>query len=329
MIHQVLTSETIDLLGWILVHSLWQFTLIAVAGVALQWGLNRSSAALRYCGLLFLLAAIVAAPVITWCWLVNGPSNPPSEVVTADPIDQQQNLIIPVTNAQTISPAEPEHIPLTVKPALNDPNSIEAEAVPEAMVESQSSTWPTVIAHVLQPWFPVLVFMWCLGVVLFALRPIVSWFTIRRLRSVGTYLVPEPVQSLFNKSVQRLGVRKSVEVLQSTLVQVPVVVGYWRPVVLLPASLITGLPANQLEAILTHELAHIRRHDYLFNLAQVLVETLFFYHPAVWWLSRRIRAERENCCDDLVVAALGNRVEYGRALCWLLRNCRGEDPHSY
>ena len=84
--------------------------------------------------------------------------------------------------------------------------------------------------------------------------------------------------------------------------------------VLLPLCVVTGLPAVQLELILAHELAHIRRHDYLVNLLQTLVETLFFYHPAVWWLSRQIRNERENCCDDVAMATVGSRADYGRAL---------------
>jgi len=83
---------------------------------------------------------------------------------------------------------------------------------------------------------------------------------------------------------------------------------------LLPLCVVTGLPEAQLELILTHELAHIRRHDYLINLIQTLVETLFFYHPAVWWLSRQIRNERENCCDDVAMGIAGSRADYGRAL---------------
>ena len=83
---------------------------------------------------------------------------------------------------------------------------------------------------------------------------------------------------------------------------------------LLPASALAGLSPQQLEAILAHELAHIRRHDYLVNLLQTLVETLLFYHPAVWWLSRRIRIERENCCDDLAVSLCGDPVAYAKAL---------------
>ena len=97
-------------------------------------------------------------------------------------------------------------------------------------------------------------------------------------------------------------------------VDVPTVIGWLKPVVLLPASALAGLSPNQVEAILAHELAHIRRHDYLVNLLQTLVETLLFYHPAVWWLSRRIRAERENCCDDLAVSLCGDPVAYAAAL---------------
>ncbi len=92
------------------------------------------------------------------------------------------------------------------------------------------------------------------------------------------------------------------------------VIGWVRPVILLPASALTGLTPQQLEAIIAHELAHIRRHDYLINMLQALVETLLFYHPAVWWVSRRIRQEREHCCDDLAVAVCGDAFAYARAL---------------
>ena len=92
------------------------------------------------------------------------------------------------------------------------------------------------------------------------------------------------------------------------------VVGWWRPVILLPATAVTGLPSDQLALILGHELAHIRRHDYLVNLVQSVIETVLFYHPAVWWISSRIREERENCCDDRAVSLCGDRLEYARAL---------------
>ena len=92
------------------------------------------------------------------------------------------------------------------------------------------------------------------------------------------------------------------------------VIGWLRPVVLVPAGLLAGLTPHQLEAVLAHELAHIRRHDYLVNLLQNIVETFFFYHPAVWWISRQIRTEREHCCDDLAAAVCGSTLDYARAL---------------
>jgi beta-lactamase regulating signal transducer with metallopeptidase domain len=113
---------------------------------------------------------------------------------------------------------------------------------------------------------------------------------------------------------ESLGLRRAVRLLESAAVEVPSVLGSLRPVILLPASTLTGLTPEQIEMVLAHELAHIRRHDFLVNLLQALVETLMFYHPAVWWMSRRVRIERENCCDDLAVAVCGNPLQYARAL---------------
>jgi len=103
-------------------------------------------------------------------------------------------------------------------------------------------------------------------------------------------------------------------VLESAVVQVPAVIGWLRPVVLLPASALTGLSPLQLDALLAHELAHVRRGDYLVNLLQTVIETLLFYHPAVWWVSARVRQEREHCCDDLAVTVCGDAMVYARAL---------------
>src|SRR5438045_2418615 len=112
----------------------------------------------------------------------------------------------------------------------------------------------------------------------------------------------------------RLRVNRPVRLLQSALVHVPAVLGCVRPVILLPASALTGLTPLQLEALLAHELAHVRRYDYLVNLVQSVIETLLFYHPAVWWISARVRDEREHCCDDLAVAVCGDPHFYASAL---------------
>jgi hypothetical protein len=108
-----------------------------------------------------------------------------------------------------------------------------------------------------------------------------------------------------------------VRLLESALVRVPTVIGWLRPAILLPTCALTGLTPEQLEAVIAHEVAHIRRHDFLVNLLQTVVETLLFHHPVVWWLSHRIRTEREQCCDDLAVMVCGDALSYARALAQL------------
>jgi HEAT repeat protein len=107
------------------------------------------------------------------------------------------------------------------------------------------------------------------------------------------------------KLCERLGIARAIRILESTAIDVPLVIGAIRPVIVVPASLITGLTPLQLDMLLAHELAHIRRHDYLINLLQTVLETLLFYHPAARWISDRAREERENCCDDIAVAICG------------------------
>ena len=126
--------------------------------------------------------------------------------------------------------------------------------------------------------------------------------------------VSPAVEAAARAMARRLELRRAVAVLESAAVSVPTLVGWVQPVVLLPAAALSGLSPQQLEAILAHELAHIRRHDYLVNLLQSVVETLLFYHPAVWWVSAEVRAEREHCCDDLAVAVCGDRLVYVSAL---------------
>jgi GWxTD domain-containing protein len=148
-----------------------------------------------------------------------------------------------------------------------------------------------------------LVPFWILGVGLFALRSLVNWLAAKRLRNVGVCAAAEQWQEKLTQLAERVHVFRPVVLLESCLTEVPAVIGFMRPVILIPLGLLAGFPSEQVELILIHELAHIRRYDYLINLLQSLTEDLLFYHPAVWWVSALVRAERENCCDDLVVAA--------------------------
>ena len=150
--------------------------------------------------------------------------------------------------------------------------------------------------------------------VLLSLRNLVGWIGVQRLRRVGTAPVCQELADRARTLIGRMKISRPVRILQSTLVEIPIVAGWLTPVILLPVSILAELSPQQLEAILAHELAHIRRHDYLVNLLQTVAETLLFYHPAVWWVSRRIRIEREHCCDDAAVRVCGDNTRPGRGV---------------
>jgi beta-lactamase regulating signal transducer with metallopeptidase domain len=162
-------------------------------------------------------------------------------------------------------------------------------------------------------WMPLLVVFWSTGVGLLSLRNIGGLVLAYVWRNRAVLELPEEFQRSARRIAAGLRLRCSVRLRGSSSGNGPSVVGWIKPVIVVPMAVL-GLPFEQLEAILAHELAHIRRHDFLVNLLQKVVETLLFYHPAVWWLGRRIREERENCCDDLAVTVCGNRVTYARAL---------------
>ena len=160
--------------------------------------------------------------------------------------------------------------------------------------------------------------VWSMGVLFFSLRLVWGCRQVARLRRRGA-LAAESVTTLVENLAARMGIARAVRVLIAGDGESPSVVGWLRPVVLVPSAALLGLTVGQLEAVLAHELAHIRRHDYLVNLLQMLAETLLFYHPVVWWVSGRMRQERELCCDDLAVRSCGNAVCYARALATLER----------
>ena len=164
------------------------------------------------------------------------------------------------------------------------------------------------------PWLPWALGIWMVGVALLSLRMLGAWFWLQGLRDRQVAPAGAEWHLRLSTLQRRLGIHQTVELLKSAAVQVPLVIGWLRPVILVPASAFLGLSPEALEAVLAHELAHIRRHDYLVNLLQSIVEILLFYHPAVWWLSTQIRTERENCCDDVAVAYCGDALAYAKAL---------------
>jgi GWxTD domain-containing protein len=195
-----------------------------------------------------------------------------------------------------------------IAPKVLVPAAAVALAVDDAPIGITGARWEF---SDLLPWLaPV----WMAGVLLFQLRCLASWIAAGRLRRRGVCGVSVAWIARLDGLRTRLRMTKPVMLLESCFLDVPVVIGHLRPVILVPVGLLAGLPVAQIESILLHELAHIRRADYLVNLMQTLVEGLLFYHPAVWWISGVMRAERENCCDDLAVATSGDAHEYATAL---------------
>ncbi len=159
-----------------------------------------------------------------------------------------------------------------------------------------------------------LVEAWFLGVLLLSLRTAGGLILIERMRRKEIKAVGAELYARCLALQRRMGVDRVIRYCECHRLDAPAVLGWFRPVVLLPVRALTGLTEEQIEAVIAHELAHIRRFDCFVNLFQIATETLLFYHPAVWWVSQRVRAEREHCCDDEAIAICGDAVNYARAL---------------
>jgi beta-lactamase regulating signal transducer with metallopeptidase domain len=296
VLENILSEEIIQKLGWTLLHFVWQAAVVAMLLGILLAMLRKSSANIRYIIACAALGLIVLLPIITVQMI---------HVSTPQPITNIKMLPAP-TIVQT-QPAY-EEIPPTVIVRHEEPTQFEsADAVPNIPWRQRAIGW-------LEPALPYLVTGWLLGVFGLSLWHLGGWTQLQRLKKRMVKHVDAPLRAKLNELSGRLQVKRAVQLMESALVQVPTVVGWLSPVILLPASALTGLTAEQLEALLAHELAHIRRYDYLVNMLQTVVETLGFYHPAVWWVSHTIRTERENCCDDLAVSVSGDRIRYAKAL---------------
>jgi GWxTD domain-containing protein len=186
-----------------------------------------------------------------------------------------------------------------------------------AMVPSRVPDRALAVGSFQKDWAEVLPWLsgaWICGVLVLAGSRAGGWWMTRRLRRQGVCLPGNEWRTRMDALQARMGLSAPVAWLESSLVHTPMVLGWLRPVLLTPVGMLTSMPVSQVESILLHELAHLYRRDPLVNLLQAVVETLLFYHPAVWWVSRMVRLEREKCCDDLVVAMQGDAKEYARAL---------------
>jgi len=273
---QLLSAQPwVERLGATLLHFLWQGVLIAaVYAAARRWIARASSPNIRYALACTALGVMAAAPVLTWLLL-----SPPAPSFAAMP------FAAPVS---ATAPAAVRTAPISFPAIVNG-----------------------VAAAPLLPW---VVAVWLAGAMTFWVRMLGGWICAERLRSRLVRPAPREWQQTLDRLRKSVRVSRPVRLLVSSLVQSPAVVGWLRPVVLVPVGALAGLPAQQMEALLLHELAHIRRHDYCVNVLQSVVEALLFYHPAIWWVSGHIRAERELCCDDVAVLITGDVDSYARVL---------------
>ena len=180
-----------------------------------------------------------------------------------------------------------------------------------AIDPAQMAAWTESVAD--WKWLtPAVVAFWMAGMLAFSIRLLGAFRFTRRLR-VTSHAAPAIWQQALDRIAAQMGVAQ-VRLMGSSMVSVPAVIGYLRPLILVPVAFLTGTPAEHIIAILTHEMAHIRRNDYLACILQSIAEVALFYHPAVWWISGQIRAERELCCDDIAIASGTDALTYARAL---------------
>ena len=278
-----LSPTAMQSLGWALLHFLWQGTALAALAAAAMALCRRASA--RYVLGVGALVLMLLAPLATFFYA------------------QQHSGVADAAKSSPLAAAAWS----TARGRDAASGAIHQSSSERSFIERSA------IALSLDglPW---LVEAWLLGVAFFSLRSAGGFFLLERERRRQSSVVSPRVLEICYTLQDRIGLNRAIDYCECAWLQAPAVIGWFRPVVFLPVTALTGLSEEQLEVVIAHELAHIQRLDPFVNVFQVCVETLLFYHPAVWWLNKRIRAEREHCCDDMAVALCGNAVEYARAL---------------
>ena len=280
--------------GWTMLHYLWVGTLLGLGAWVCHGGVRSASAGARYVVALGCLGALAVAPIAIAVWIGVPPG-------LQRPSTSSEPTRVGVVEYQA---GPPIAAALEPEPAGQEPMC--AGSFPAA-----SSTWHAVVT--LLPW------LWLVGSPLIMAWSMAGLAGAERLRRLSSPTGDRELDALCRRLARSLKISRDVSIRVCTRIAAPVLVGLVRPVILLPPSLLTGLTPRQLEMILLHELAHVRRYDNLVNFVQRMIESALFFHPAVWLVSRWVRREREHCCDELVVRRLGDRVSYAGTLLVVVR----------
>jgi bla regulator protein BlaR1 len=279
ILNQWFSGHRINAICWTLIHSLWIGLIIALLCGIIVATTRKSTAALRYRLLCGLLVLFVGAMGVTYYLEAN--SAPAYKAVG---------------NTQNIS--------VNAAP----------DVVVNRMIIHQNQTFFGNVQAFLNQNVNIIFLVWLLFFVLKSLKMVSGLLYIQRIRHYKTSAVTEQLKHRIEYLSSQIGIRRAVRLVQSELVKVPVAVGWLKPMILLPVGIAFQLTPEQLDGILWHELAHIRRRDYLVNILQGLVETVFFFNPGLLWLSSLIRTEREACCDDMVLSRMNRKANYLEAL---------------
>jgi len=253
-----------EALGWTLIHFCWQAAAIALVYKLADLIMAKERTQARYVLALATLLGMLVASIGTLAY------------------EESMHRHTAILSAFTASSA---------KPSL--------QIIPRPLAVFDMPAAPRDTAKLLaSDVMPYLDFFWIVGVLCLSVRTLGGWWLIQRLRRTSMARVPAHVSESFARLASRIGILRPVDLRISNRISSPLAMGVLKSVILLPATVLTSLSPEQLEVVLAHELAHIRRADYLWNILQTMIETLFFFHPAVWWVSRNLRQQRELCCDD-------------------------------
>lgn len=278
------SRNIIQAFSWTLLHSVWQGLIVAVlAGIVLLLT-KKVKPVLRYNLLSGLLLMLISVSCFTFWYELDKPANTHDDLVLRD-FSGSSKLIegIGEVRFEVVNQVDKEH-------------------------------FTQLIIHYCSENAAVIVGIWLLVFLMKSARTAAGIYYVQRIRHHGIYHVDEQWKQQVHQLAERLKIRKSILLFESEIVKIPIVTGFLKPMILVPAGFLANLPYSQVEAILLHELAHIRRQDYLVNLFQNFAENVFFFNPAVLWLSKLIKEEREHCCDDLAIGVMQNKNSLVNAL---------------
>lgn len=298
MIETIFTPQLVDALGWTLLHSIWQGAIFAILLVLILIVFRSFTSQSRYVVSVGLFCAffLVVSATFLQQWKV---ANTKAELSAQKSTQQINNDKFLFGND-----------------AKSSSNITTTEILPpnEEISAVTSASWTTTFRDYFDRHLPLLVTFWFLGILFLQLRFLGQLAYVQRLKHYGTQLFPETWRDKIEDLEGKLRIQKRVKYLTSLRIESPMVIGWLKPVVLMPQQLFQNLTETEIYAVLAHELAHIRREDFIVNIIQTFLCNIFFFHPGVWWMSNRIDDEREHCCDDLAVAVTGQATSYAKTL---------------